>query len=63
MFTAELVNATDELDTVAIYEDNITVDNVKVVPTGHAADYEKALLEAGYKPLSFDGVKWTVEKV
>lgn len=62
MLTATLTNTTDELDTVTVYADNVAVDRVKVVPTGKAADYEKALTVAGYVPTAFDGTQWTVEK-
>jgi hypothetical protein len=61
--TAALTKATDELDTISVYAGNLAIDHVKVVPTGRASDYEKALREAGWKPVAWDGKQWTVEDV
>jgi len=63
MLTATLTDATPELDTLSVYKDNRAVDRIKVAPTGSAVDYEKALRDAGYLPVSFDGDFWTVEEV
>lgn len=65
MLTAEIIDTDSFKDTVAVTDSAfgpLAIFEVSNTDTSAKA-FEAGLVESGFKPVAFDGAKWTVEKV